>query len=330
MSKPDEIFDNEEDNDISSYGQEFITPIEEPDEDNYFESEDDEETDGPNYEFMDDTYSDIDFSEFRGDFKSSLKKLDGKIKHRKPRVKKVKRPYKPLTKEFGVKKRAQIHSKDGKKTTKRIIIPRNRKVIIEGVDKFMLSKDKCADSIKNIGYYKCKKLKELVFIFNNNSAIDFNLELFNPSMPMNYLFSTSGNINNKIQVAGGNAASYSDVLFFLLANPALIPNARLVVSGPSIAAQQNVSMQFKNKNIKGEQAINPLTVPLNLDSMQFQSTVINFDIIGTLNRPFIPDGMDVINYTVLAGNTVTFCFYYDQKILKKYLWEEAKNHNSLL
>lgn len=326
MSKPDEIFDYEEDK--SSYGQEFITPVD--DEEEIFASEDDEETDWPNYEFMDETYSDIDFSEFRGDFKSSLKKLDGKIKHRKPRVKKVKRPHKPLTKTFGVKNRAQIHSKDGLKTTKRILIPRNRKVIIEGVDKFMLSKDKCADSIKNIGYYKCKKLKELVFIFNNNSALDFNLELFNPSMPLDYLYSTSGNINNKIQVAGGTAASYTDVLHYLLANPAMIPNARFVVSGPSITSQQAISLQFKNKNIKGEMAINPLDMPLNLDNMQFQSTVINFDIIGSLNRPFIPDGMDVINYTVLAGNTVTFCFYYDQKILKKFLWDEAKAHNSIL
>ncbi len=49
-----------------------------------------------------------------------------------------------------------------------------------------------------------------------------------------------------------------------------------------------------------------------------------FDIVGQLNRVFIPDGMDVVQYTVLAGNSVTFCFYYKQKSLKKILFKEAR------
>ena len=92
--------------------------------------------------------------------------------------------------------------------------------------------------IKDIGYYKCKKLKELVFIINNNSAIDFDLELFNPSMPLDYLFSTSGNLNNKIVVAGGNV-EYTDVLFNILANPMHIINAKFLFAGATLQQQIN-------------------------------------------------------------------------------------------
>jgi hypothetical protein len=301
------------------------------------ESEDDLNEGLDDFEFIDDSLTDIDFSELRGDFKSSLKKLNSKLKARKPKVKRVPKPkfkrkkFKPLSKNFDVKKRASIiGNKPGTKTTKRIIIPRDREVIIQGVDKFMLSDNCGAEAYKNIGYYKCKKLKELILIFNNNSALDFNLELFNPSNPLDYLYSTTGNLNNKIQVAGGTEVSYSDVLFNFLANPPMIVNARMVVSGASVAAQQTQTLQFKNKAVVGEQKINPIDISQYADIMQVQSTVINFDIMGQLNRPYIPDGMDVINYTVLAGNTVTFCFYYQQKKLKKLLWKEAKDHKGLL
>ena len=52
--------------------------------------------------------------------------------------------------------------------------------------------------------------------------------------------------------------------------------------------------------------------------------MISFAINDVLNRPFIPDGMDVINYNILAGNTVTMCFYHEQKSLKKLFYEEAR------
>lgn len=160
--------------------------------------------------------------------------------------------------------------------------------------------------------------------------MDFTLELFNPSMMLDYLYSTGQNLNNKVQVAAGTGASYSDVVYHMIANPTLIPNAKLIVSGPQAQAQQNVSMAFKNKNIAGEQVVNPLNVPQNLDTMQFQSSVIAFDIMKQLDRPFIPDSMDVINYTVLAGNTVTLCFYYKQRKLKKFFWKEAKDKRTYM
>jgi hypothetical protein len=50
----------------------------------------------------------------------------------------------------------------------------------------------------------------------------------------------------------------------------------------------------------------------------------------SLNRPFIPDGMDVINYTVLKGNTVTMAFFYEQISLKKVFYEEARKSKNLL
>jgi hypothetical protein len=43
-----------------------------------------------------------------------------------------------------------------------------------------------------------------------------------------------------------------------------------------------------------------------------------------LGRPFIPDGMDVIEYKILAGNSVTMCFFYKQVSLKKVFIEEAR------
>ena len=234
--------------------------------------------------------------------------------------------------EIGVRKKAILYGKKTKggvaNTTKRIIVPSTQKVIVEGVDNFILGKDdKCG--IKDIGYYKCKKLKELIFTMNNNSALDFNLELFNPSMPLDYLHSTSLNLNDKIQVSGG-IVSYTDVLFNLLANPTHIVNAKFTFAGASYLQQINQPLIFKNKNIEGKQKIDPLQLQLQVDTMQVANDIVFFDILGNLNRPFIPDGMDVIEYKVLAGNTVTFAFYYEQKDLKKFFYKEARESKKLL
>lgn len=318
---PDEIFDN--DSDTEFLEQDDFDPIEDgTDKQILIEGDED-------FEFMDDSLNDIDFSEFKGDFKSSLKQINGKLKNKRPNIKKIpvknKRPKKPLNKTFGVKQGKRVlHGAGTEKTITKIDIPREREVVVQGIDDFMLSNEADADYYKNIGYYDGKKLKELNLTFNNNSALDFNLELFNPSMPLDYLYSTSGNLNNKIKIGGGNATQYSDMLFYMLGNPTLIPSVRIVVSGPSLEGQMAQGLIFKNKSIAGEQIVDPVSVPQLLDTMQFQSSVVVFDVMGQLNRPFIPDGMDVINYTVLAGMTVTLCFYYKQKQLKKFFWKEAK------
>ena len=58
--------------------------------------------------------------------------------------------------------------------------------------------------------------------------------------------------------------------------------------------------------------------------MQVEGNNISFFFEDILNRCYIPDGMEVINYTVLAGNTVTICFWYEQKSIKKLFFEEAR------
>ena len=58
--------------------------------------------------------------------------------------------------------------------------------------------------------------------------------------------------------------------------------------------------------------------------------IVFFDIMDMLNRPFIPDGMDIIDYTVLPGMTVTMCFFYEQVSLKKVFYKEAKQTKGLM
>ena len=228
---------------------------------------------------------------------------------------------------------AVIQSKFGKKTTERILVPQDRKVIVEGVDRFILSNTKESDAIKNIGYYKGEKLKELVLIINNNTPNDIEFELFNPSMPLDYLFATSNNLNNIISVAGDNKTSYSDMLFNLLANPTLLPNAKFVCENPVDANQSykqfNQPLIFKNKNIAGHEKIHPIQNALNTDIDQNQNNIVYWDIMETLGRAYIPDGMDVISYKVLAGNIVTFGFYYKQVSLKRFFFKEARDKKIL-
>jgi hypothetical protein len=203
----------------------------------------------------------------------------------------------------------------------------------EGVDKFILSNTKESEAIKNIGYYKGEKLKELVLIINNNTPNDFDFELFNPSMPLDFLFSTSNNLNNRISVAGDNKVSYSDVLFNMLANPTLLPNAKFVSENPvnqnQALLQFNQPLIFKNKNIAGFEKVHPIQNSLNTDIDQRQNNILYWDIMGTLGRAFIPDGMDVISYKVLAGNIVTFGFYYKQVSLKRFFFQEARDKKIL-
>lgn len=272
---------------------------------------------------------DIDFSQFKGEFKTSLHHVGKTIAHKKKASQKRKKL--PLNKTFEATNGATISGKRGsQKTIKKILIPRNKNVIVEGVDKFILSNESSDNSVRNIGYYKGEKLKTLIITFNNNSAIDFNLELFNPSMPLDYLYSTSLSLNDKIQISAGDTASYTDVLFYLLANPTLIANAKFTFGATNLEAQKKEALFFINKSIKGSQRIKPLQLNLQIDTMQKQDDIVFFDIIGNLGRPYIPDGMDVIRYKVLAGSTVTFGFYYKQHELKKLLFKEAKDSKGLL
>ena len=235
-----------------------------------------------------------------------------------------------LSKDIPIKARAKHTLQgDSRKKISKIIVPYDKKVIVQGVSSFILSQNAKDTAIKNIGYYKGKKLKELVLTFNNNSALPFVLELFNPSMPLDYLYSTSLNLNDKIEVAGGGV-SYTDVLFNMLANSTMIPNCKFVFAGPSVVQQEAQPLIVQNKSIEGKIKIHPLSLQLQIDNMQVASDIIFFDIMEMLNRPFIPDGMDVIGYTVLPGMTVTMAFFYEQVSLKKVFFKEAKQNKGLM
>ena len=305
---------------------------------------------------FDDSVFDMDFSEIRGkNFKQSFGKVNRKIEsrpktRRKRRLKRnptsrtsqpISRKSAPSFRPARPKRKMPIDNnipvKKGKynlKGTKRkkisnVIVPNNQKVLIEGASKFILSQRPQDEGIKNIQYYQGKKLKPLVFIIKNDTPTDFNFELFNPSMPLDYLYSTSQNLNDRIIVAGG-LTSYTDVLFNLLANPALIINAQLASAGSSVSAQNVQPMFWKNKSIEGVQAISPVNLDLKVDNMQVANDIIYFNVHDAINRAFVPDGMDVIQYKVLAGMSVTICFWYKQTSLKKVFYKEARESKQLM
>jgi hypothetical protein len=314
-----------------------------------FSGESNDEENENSEDFID--VEELDFSNLSGkNYKKDFKEINRAVKNKRvvskgkkptrlttktPRPTLQKNPKKSLVKSkvqpvnVGVKNKAVIRSKFGKPTTSRIVVPDDRKVIVEGVDKFILSKDKADDAVKNIGYYEGEKLKELVLIINNDSPNPLTVELFNPSSPLDWLFSTSQNLNNQIQVAGDNKVSYSDMLFNLLANPTLLPNAKFTTSGVNALQQFNQSLFFKNKNIAGHEVVSPIQNSLNIDIDQRQRQIVYWDIMGTLGRAFIPDGMDVIEYTILPQTNVVFGFYYKQVSLKRFFFKEARTKKIL-
>jgi len=280
------------------------------------EGEDENENfDGEDEQYDENEYlNDIDFSEFKGsNFSSNLRKVNKQatIQKRlkaKPKTKVKPKPLPTITK-----------SKEGV-------------VSMQNIDSFILKESK----IKNIGYYKGEKLKELAIHIVNDSALDFTVELFNPSTPLDYLYSTGLNLNDKITIAGGdNIVTYTDVLFNLLANPVMIPNAKLAFAGAKYMEQRNEPLLFKNKQIEGSQVSYPSLLLLQIDTYQKANDLISFDIFQSLGKPFFPSGMDIVQYKVLAGNSVTIVFFYKQKDIRKIFYEEAKilprhNLNSLI
>jgi len=253
-----------------------------------------------------------------------------------PKAKKISQPKRLLsntkTIEMGsmpFNKRGKSFGNDDVNEINKIVIPDDRNVIVEKVSKYILSKNPRISAEKKIGYYKGKKLQELVLLFNNPSAVDYEIELFNPSMPLDYVFSNSQNLNDIIKVAGGEVA-YSDILFNLLANTTMIPNAKFVFSGTSLTEQLVQPITVKNKAINGEEKVYPFNLDLSVDTMQVASDIVSFDFFDTINRPYIPDGMDVLKYKVLAGMNVTMVFFYEQVNLKKVFFNEAKFDRGLL
>jgi hypothetical protein len=114
-----------------------------------------------------------------------------------------------------------------------------------------------------------------------------------------------------------------------LANPILIANAKFIATGVQANAQFSQPIIFKNKNIEGKQKIFPIQNSLNIDIDQTQNQIVYWDIEKSLDRIFSPNGMDVMEYTVLAGNFVVFGFYYKQLTLNKVYLPQLRNKGVL-
>ena len=274
---------------------------------------------------------DIDFSNISG--KNTQEKLK-KISRKTSTAKVV--PKKKRLAPANSKSRKIVAEKDvnyrfnkikGRQTITTMQLPDDREIVLKGVDEFILSQNNAP--IKNIGYYKGEKLDELILIINNDTPIDFTIELFNPSSPLDYLYATTDNLNNRIAVAGDFKVSYTDLLFNILANPVLIANAKFQATGLQANDQFNQPMIFKNKNIAGHQKVFPIQNSLNIDIDQTQKQIIYWDIQKTLGRVFSPNGMDILEYTILAGTNVVFGFYYKQLTLNKVFLPELRNKGVL-
>lgn len=205
---------------------------------------------------------------------------------------------------------------------KQTITVGDNKIIVDKIDKIIL--DDKHDS-KGIGYYEGKRLKELVFTINNEGLIDFEFDLFSPTMMQEYERATGLNLNDKIDVAGIGELKYSDVMFGMLANPMLIPNARISVSGTNASSQLSQSFKITNKGMNGYSTIKPINLSMLVDIYQVDANIVTFDMFKQLGRAYVPDGMDTIRYKVLAGNTVTMVFYYKQFQIKKFFFPETRD-----
>lgn len=239
-----------------------------------------------------------------------------------------------LSKDWVVKKHDAMRSKDSGPMS-RIIVPRDRRVIVESVQKFILSEECSVQDYKSIGYCNGKKLKEMVFTINNEGHNDFTIEFFNPSTPLDYYQATSQNINDKIIVAGSNVANvqYTDVLSHMMSNPAKIYNSKIAITAPTdtiLFNQRSQNFRMIQKDLTAVMDIQSINIDLMLNAFQFQSNIVAFNYLKELNRPYIPDGMDVLRYTVLAGCTVSIAFYYEQKKLKKYFYKETRDNKLIL
>jgi len=313
---------------------------------------------------------DIDFSSATGDFKKSfnkIKKSEDKIqkvkvsgrpvivegnknnkeifktyvkkgiakKTPKQKIKVSTDPRDLHGKGFGVKEKATIFDNSKNKGISKILVPSDRAVIVEGVDSFILSQGKCENDIKNLNYRCGKKLKELVININNVTPNNFTFELFNPSFPLDYLIANSQNVNNQILVndSGVTGVQYTDLLFNILANPTRIYNCRIVFNAPTnalLSKQLNEGIVVQNKDLRAYQVIKSINTNTLLDRYQFQKNILNFNLEEALNRPYVPDGMDVMKYTVYAGCSVTIVFYYEQIMLKKYFYKDLRNSKEIL
>jgi hypothetical protein len=95
-------------------------------------------------------------------------------------------------------------------------------------------------------------------------------------------------------------------------------------------AQRDFNFGITQKDLRAYIDTEPINIPQLLDKFQFQSNIIAFNFQQELNRPYVPDGMDILRYTILAGCTVSIAFYYEQKMLKKYFYKDLRDNKHIL
>lgn len=270
-------------------------------------------------------------------FKQFVKKGIQKKKPQQPQPKKPIRTPRPtqIVKGYNVQQRAKIYNNNNLGTISRVITPDNRSVIVEGVDSFILSTGKCETDLKNINYHCGKKLKEMVLNINNDSPTTFSFELFNPSLPLDWLIANAQNINDRILVndSGVNGIQYTDLLYNILANPVRIYNCKMIFDAPSAALlsrQQNEGFFVNNKDLRAYQVIKSINTNTLMDRYQFIRNILTYNVQHELGRPYVPDGMDVMKYVVHPGCSVAIVFYYEQIMLKKFFYKDLRNSKEIL
>jgi hypothetical protein len=259
---------------------------------------------------------DIDFSELRGGVKTSLKKANTKVNQKKKK--------RPMVRTKGGLKR-RVPRKKKKRIEAKVLVSDDRKIIIEGVDKFMMSNDN--DSEKKIGWYKGEKLKQLAFTIDNTDGVEFEVDLFRPSERTSYLIANSQDLNDKIIVGAGTTVSYQDIVMNMLSNPAMLLHVQMTFAGQNVSGQLNQPLRFMSSNIASEQVVKPVATQLFFDIQQFQNNTVRFSLIDRLQRGYVPDGLDWIRYKVLAGTSVNMVFFYKQQHLKDFFFKETRNNS---
>ncbi len=188
--------------------------------------------------------------------------------------------------------------KKAKKISKPISIwvPENRDVHIVGGQKMCFEKAHDPNDV-------------IVLEINNPNSFDITVDLFRPSTPYLYTQSTRLNINDLVVVAGGQTVLYTDILAYLTANITRLTKMHVNVSSET---QLNQPLACKSFNFRADQFIRIKPVAQNRSLFQYEALSVDIDLDTVLNAPFIIDGSQYFQYTVLAGQNVTLGFDFTQ------------------
>lgn len=204
------------------------------------------------------------------------------------------------------KKQYKIQSKKiVEKPPVSIFVPTNRDVTILG------SQNLCYETMPD-------KFNSIVLTIDNTNSFDITVDLFRPSSPYLYTQSTRLNINDLIIVGGGETILYTDMLAYLTAN---ITRLKTIRVDATLEAQMNKVITCKSMNFKADQLIIPK--PLFQSIYQIDQKAVEANLDEILLAPFIVDGLQFFQYTILAGCKVNLGFDFTQVRLKDLLIDEV-------